>query len=93
VHHREYAHILPYTKRGAGALQSLITTRCFGYDNCAQAILNADVFSNRPPRHDDRHGLRRNPYRGWMPPINSRYRRIFQKAFLPHMVGNGAKRC
>ncbi|MBV9994349.1 MAG: cytochrome P450 [Caulobacteraceae bacterium] len=57
----------------------------FGYDRCAQHIPNTEVFSNRPLKMHL--GLSFGAtISGMEAPEHTRYRRIFQKAFLPQYV-------
>jgi len=85
VHHREYRRIFSPTPNAVLAPYNLDYYTVFGYDNCAQAILNADVFSNRPLAMTIGTAFGAT-ISGMDAPDHSRYRRIFQKAFLPHMV-------
>ncbi len=59
----------------------------FGYDEIRTAHANADVFSN--DYFKSGLGLTYgNTITVMNPPEHTRYRRIFQKAFLPHVVGS-----
>jgi cytochrome P450 len=57
----------------------------FGYDNCAENLPNAELFSNYPLALTIGTSFGRT-ISGMDPPEHTRFRRIFQKAFLPQTV-------
>jgi cytochrome P450 len=63
----------------------------FGYDDIRNTLGNLDLVSQE--HHRDGLALTFGPYSltASDPPHHPRYRRIFQKAFLPHVVGSWSK--
>jgi len=87
IHPGEFRHLF-------GAAAALPKTpnhfMALGYDKCAEILLNPEVFSSEPLRASI--GISFGETISYMdPPDHTRYRRIFQKAFLPQTVRKWAE--
>ncbi len=85
VHNREYRRIFVDTPNAVLEPYDLDYYTVFGYDRCAQAIQDDGAFSNRPLAMTVGTAFGET-ISGMDAPEHGRYRRIFQKAFLPHTV-------
>jgi cytochrome P450 len=85
VHECEYRRIFSDYPNAALEKYGFKYYTVFGYDKCAEMIPNFEVFSNRPLALTIGTSFGKT-ISGMDPPEHTRYRRIFQKAFLPQTV-------
>jgi cytochrome P450 len=63
----------------------------FDYDEIRDTLSNTDIFTQEHHKDGLAQGFGSHSLTVLDPPEHSKYRRIFQKAFLPHVVGTWSK--
>jgi cytochrome P450 len=91
IHEVEYRRLFMETPNAMMAKYDFRYFTVFGYDNCVEMLADAEVFSSEFLKINLGISFGKT-ISGMDAPEHMRYRKIFQKAFLPHQVRKWASR-